>query len=199
MLPIYKIATAPAAEPVTLSDAKAHLRIESTYTTEDTALSAIISVARDWVEKITGYALITQTWDMYLQEWPDGDSITIGKGPLQSVTHIKYTNSLTVQSTWSSTEYSVDTDSVPGRVVLNYDYSWPDFVAHPKNPIAIRFVAGYGASGACVPPSILHAIKLLIGHFYENREHIVIGSNLSINELPMGVMSLLANYREYVF
>ena len=199
MRAIYKIATAPAAEPVTLSEIKDHLRLEPDYDAEDMQLLSIALAARDYVEKITGKLLITQTWDMYLDWWPTGDAIEITKGPLQSVTHIKYTDNLAVQTTWSSAEYSVDTDSDPGRVVLGYDYSWPDFTLHPKNPIVIRFVAGYGASGSSVPPSILHAIKLLIGHFYENREHLVMGSNISIHELPMGVRSLLSCYREIGF
>ena len=206
MLPIYKIATAPAAEPVSKAEIKLQLRIAvddagaAAYTYEDDLIDAYISAARRWVEHITGRALITQTWDMYLQWWPRGDFIEIGKPPLQSVTYVKYTDSDDSVTTWSTDEYSVDTDSDPGRIVLNYGYSWPDFTPSSKNPINVRFAAGYGAAGSNIDSDIILAIKLLVGHFYANRENTYAsGINLDIKEIPMGVMSLLANHRRVGF
>lgn len=206
MLPIYKIATEPAAEPVLKDDFKLHRRLAIdaagavAYDYEDDTIDGFILSSRKWVEHITGRALITQTWDMYLQWWPSGDFIEIGKPPLQSVTYVKYTDSNDVVTTWSPDEYSVDTDSDPGRIVLNYGCSWPDFTPHPKNPINIRFVAGYGAAGSNVEPDIILAIKLLVGHYYINRENsYAAGVNMDIKEIPMGVMSLLANHRRVGF
>lgn len=205
MRPIYKISSAAAATPVSLTEAKMHLRLAATeaaallYADENSYLTALIEAATALTEIITDRALITQTWDLYLQDWPVGDSIEIGKPPLQSVTHVKYTDYDGTETTWSSSEYIVDTDSEPGRIVLAYGYNWPDFTPYPKNPINVRFIAGYGAAGSAVPDPIIHAIKLLISHYYDNREHAIIGMNTSIQELPFGVMSLLSAYREVGF
>jgi uncharacterized phiE125 gp8 family phage protein len=200
--PIYKIATAPAAEPVTAADIKLQLRLAvdaagaAAYAYENDLIDSYIKVARKWVENISGRSMITQTWDMYLDSWPSGNFIEIGKPPLQSVTYVKYTDSDEAVTTWSTDEYSVDTDSEPGRIVLGYDYSWPDFTPHPQNPINIRFVAGYGDDGEDVEAELILAVKLLVGHFYFNRENsYASGTNMEIKEIPMGVVSLIQNHR----
>ena len=92
-----KIVTAAAAVPVTLTEAKAHLRVD--YTTDDTLITTLINVATEYAEKRLGRALITQTWAAYFNDWdeafansPDNDAIHLPYAPLQSVTHIKYYN-----------------------------------------------------------------------------------------------------------
>lgn len=162
------IVTPPAAEPVTSTEAKAHLRVDTTD--DDTLITSLITAARTYAERVLRRALISQTWDLTLDEWPDGNAITIPLPPLQSVTSLKYTDDDGTVNTMSSSWYIVDTASTPGRLVLKDDYSWPSDDLREAMPIVVRFVAGYGAAGSSVPGTILTAIKLLIGHWYENRE-----------------------------
>lgn len=141
-------------------------------TSEDDLLTALISTTRRQAESILGRALITQTWNYYLDCFPDGD-LEIPFPPLQSVTSITYTESDDTSAygnTFSSTYYSVDTDSEPGRVVLNYGQSWASGTLATKNPIKVIFVGGYGATGSTIPEPITTWIKMAAAHLYENRE-----------------------------
>jgi uncharacterized phiE125 gp8 family phage protein len=125
-----------------LDEAKKHCRI---YHSEDDAyVQGVIAAAVEKAESYLRRKLITQTWKVYLDDWPGSGFISLPFGQLQSVTHVKYTDSDGDQSTFSSDYYGTDTDSEPGRVVLNYGESWPTAVLATKNPIEIQFVCGYG-------------------------------------------------------
>lgn len=192
-----KLITPPASEPILLSDAKLHLRIESSYTADDTYISTLLSVAREYVESITNRKLITQTWEAYLTDWPrSADYISLPFGSLQSVTSVVYIDSDGTSHTWPNTEYTVESTTEPGRIVLNYMHSWPSVTLHPSNPIQIQFVCGYGANGSAVPMPIIHAIKLMISDMYEQREPFVVGRNyIPTNTINM----LLFPYRIWSF
>lgn len=164
------VVTAPAGEPVTLSEVKLWSRITSTY--DDDLLSGLITSARqhfDGREPWIGRALLTQTWDYFLNEFPVWD-LCIPLPPLQSITTLKYTDTVGVQQTLASTEYTVDIKSTPGRVVPAFGKFWPSTQCDTPNAVEIRFVAGYGALAAAVPAEIRSWIKQAAGFLYENRE-----------------------------
>jgi len=186
--------TAPTVEPVTATEAKAHLRVS--HTDDDTYIGTLITLARKQAETITQRALINQTWDYYLNRFPAENKLVIPLSRLSSVTHVKYTDKDNTQETFSSGDYIVDTVSEPGQIVLAYGESWPSFTPKPVNPIEIRFVAGYGAAASSVPEGIKHAILLLISHLYENREPI---TNVNMKEIPETVTALLYPYRVMYF
>lgn len=143
----------------------------SSDATDDDILSAIITAARMQVETITGRQLITATWDMFLNDFPSKEYIEIPYGNLQSITSIKYTDcNGTLTTMTATTDYLVDLSSDPGRVVLPYAKSWPSLTLYPVNPIAIRFVCGYGSLASDVPQGIRTAIKMMAADLYENRE-----------------------------
>lgn len=163
---------------------------------EDSLLSALITTARQWVESFARRALITQTWKLYLDGWPCASNIVLPFGSLQSITHCKYTDSTGTQSTFSSSYYSEDTISEPGRLVLNNDQSWPSGVLNTLNPIEVQFVCGYGDNSTDVPSSIRTAIKMMAANWYENREPVSPGlSSYDPKILPMSVKSILYPYR----
>lgn len=183
--------TAPTSEPVTTAEAKAHLRI--TTSDDDTYIGTLIAVARKHVETITGRALINQTWDYFLDNFPPGDKIVIPLPRLSSVTSVKYTDKDNVQTTLAASKYIVDTNNEPGQIVLAYGESWPTFTQKPINAVEIRFVAGYGSGAANVPEGIKQAMLLLIAHWYENREPVNIGN--IVTEIPETINALLWPYR----
>jgi uncharacterized phiE125 gp8 family phage protein len=182
------LVTAPTSEPITTQEAKDHLRI--TTTDDDTLISAMIVAVREYVENVTSRALITQTWDIFYDQFAE---VELPKPPLQSITTIKYIDTDGVQQTVSASVYTVDTDSDPGRVYLAYNQSWPG-IRGINHAVEIRIVAGYGTASA-VPQPIKHAMLLMIGHLYENREAT---APLTISEIPMAVDALLAPYRVVV-
>jgi len=180
------LVTAPTVEPVTVTDIKSHLRIDTAD--DDTLLGVYITVARKWCEKFQNRAYITQTWNLILDDFPDGDVIEIPLPPLQSVSSITYYDTDDTAYTFSTDNYMVDTDSEPGRVVLKYAKTWPSITLRPANAVVIQFIAGYGGAASDVPEHIIHAIKMLVGHLYENRENTDIRN---IVEVPFGVKALL--------
>lgn len=184
-----KLVTAPTEEPVTLADAKAHLRLDGTD--EDSLVTSLITAARQWCEGYQNRAYVTQTWDLVLDAWPrdsEPDRVRIPLPPLQSVASVKYMDADGVQATMPASDYLVDVASQPGRLVLAYGKSWPTVTLQPAAGIEIRFTAGYGAATA-VPETVKQAIKLLVGNWYENREAVLTGT--ISKEIEFAVTALL--------
>lgn len=182
----------PALEPVHITEAREHLRVDSGD--DDSVIEDAIRAAREHIEEAARRALVTQTWKLYLDDWPAGDTIVLPRPPLQSVSSLKYTDKDGVQTTWDSSNYLVDTASEPGRIVLAYGVSWPSVTLRPMNPIEVTFVAGYGNSDA-VPQRWKRAILLLTGHWYENREATITGT--IARSIPFAVESLINLDRNY--
>ena len=187
-----KLITAPATEPVTSTEAKAHLRVDTTA--DDTLIGTLITAARQHVEAHLRRALITQTWELVTDAFPVGDVLRLPLPPLVSVTSIKYTDEDGAESTLSSGLYVVDTDSTKGRVVLKNGETWPSVTLAAANGVRVRYVAGYGEASA-VPRPIRQAILLLIGTMYENRESVLVAQGVTVAQLPFGVDALLMPYR----
>lgn len=167
---ITTLKTAPIKYPITLKEAKKQCEIGEEQPEHDDYLNTLIAAATAQAEQYLHRRLITQTWYLYLDMWPGGDSITLPFGRLQSVTSVKYKDTDGTESTMDSGEYIVDIQSDPGLITLDYNESWPDDELYPSNPIKIEFVCGYGLTGADVPAPIKHAIKLTISDLFENRE-----------------------------
>ena len=163
--------------------------------TEDDLLTALITSARQHVEAITRRALITQTWDAFLDEFPGVPFIEVPFGKFQSVTASSFTYTDSAGTTTimvSTTDFLVDTSSDPGRIILPYGVSWPSFTPYPVNPITFRFTCGYGATSASVPAAIRTAIKMFAADLYEIRETQVVGQTLMQNK---AAENLIETYR----
>lgn len=197
----YSVTTPPSYKPVSVTEAKTHMRV--TGTTDDTYIGNLIDAAVEHCQDIQGRAYVTQTITLKLDEWPDCGHIYLPRAPLQSVTSVTYTPSETeTPTTFSSSYYRVDTATEPGRIVLKDEYDWPTDELIESNGISIVYVAGYGtASGPAdgrpttMPHSIVHALKLLVAHWYENREAVADQSAGNKVELPIAFDRLLSQYR----
>ena len=182
---MWYVKTPPATEPVSLSEAKAHLRVDGTD--EDALITALITAARQKVEDWLGRALITQTLVYMRDEWPEGDEMALPGGQLLSLVSVKYKDSAGAEYTFG--DVVADTQSIPGRIVLDYGCLWPTSVTlHPVNPICVEYTAGYGATAASVPAKIKQAILLLVGELYRNREETTAEK---LMQLPIGISALL--------
>jgi len=180
--------TAPAEEPVELIEAKAHLN--TTSSDDDTLITNLIISARTWVENYLQRALITQTRSLYLDKF--SNEVEVGNTPLQSVLAVTYTDTDGATQTLAASVYSVDTFSVPGKVRLAYNQSWPS-TRQDANVVRIQYKAGYGDAAIDIPEPIKQAMLLLIGHWYENREPVAIGTTTA--NVPFTIESLLYPYR----
>ena len=181
------LSVAPTLEPITADEVKTHLRIMTSD--DDGYINDLIKVVRKKVEYDLRRALTTQTWIMYLDNFPgSGNLIRIPYPPLQSITTIKYYDTANAQQTWSSDEYEVDIYSEPARVGEVSGYTWPSTYDR-MNAVEITFLAGYGATAATVPWTVKQAMFLLCGHYYENREATTDGR--PITTVPMAYENLI--------
>lgn len=187
--------TAPTVEPVSLAQAKKHLRV--TDDDEDALIETAIRASRRNAERFLGRALVTQTWELVIDEFPDAE-IKIPLPPLQSVLSIKYDDGSGVEQTLDTADYDVDAASEPGWVVPAS--SWPSTI-DAINAVRIRFVCGYppdttnspGDLVGNIPDDICHAILLNLGSLYAHRETVVIGQ--TVQSLSWGAEQLLRMHR----
>lgn len=181
--------SAPAETPITLAEAKAQIRLESSVTADDDLLTAIIEAATESVQAATGLQLVTATWELALDSFADVG--TLPKVPLAAITSIKYDDEDDVEQTVSTDVYGSQTPRyLPGSVYLKDGQSWPSDVLGDPGAVRVRYTAGYGAASD-VPSDLKCAVKMMVGHLYENREAVVIGTIAT--ELPLGVANLLSH------
>jgi len=168
--------TAPAGAPITLSQAKAQIRVD--HNDEDVLIQHYIDAATSLLDGPTGIlgrCLVTQSWQMVI------DALT---GPVL----LPFPD--------STIDGAVFTDTAAGT--LAYDLALQDqrLLLRPSSghgrPVEITFTAGYGAASD-VPAAIRQAMLLLIGQWYDNREAVTVGAAGS--PMPMAVDALLAPYR----
>ncbi len=178
--------TAATEEPVSLAEMKLHLRVD--HTEEDAMIASLITTAREQVELEARRTLCTATLEQRLERWPWAGEFVLYRGPVQSITSITYTDKDGTGGTMASGDYVFYKETDPPMLVLAPNAVWPAVDLMPGYSIAIRYVAGYGAATA-VPQRYKQAIKLLVGHWYENREPVVIGTIAT--QIPMAVRALL--------
>lgn len=181
--------TAPASEPITLAEAKAHLRVDASD--EDTLISSLISAAVSHLDATgsLGRAMITQTWAEWVSASPGYVRLPIG--PFQSLTSVEYYDSDNAIQTATLSDFETWLDGDFVRVKPKEGSLWPTAFSRP-DAIKITYVAGFGDDATDVPQGIRQAILLLVGHWYENRMAV---SEARLTEVPIAVEALIGNER----
>lgn len=158
------LVTGPTLEPVTLAEARKQLELSPSDTAHDDHLTLLIQAAREQWEHDTDSCCLTQTWRVNLAGFC-GYEIELPKRPVQSVI-VTYYDASNVSQTLSTSIYSLDTAS--RRIVLTSLQSWP--VTYERwDAVTVTYVAGY-TSAANVPAIHKQAMRLLISHYFENRD-----------------------------
>lgn len=214
-----QLVTAPAAEPLSVADAKTHLRVIATD--DDAYIGALITVARRACEEHLRRALISQVWRLSLDSFPGPGfkpafedpwlnsqfgpvrtpnrrwyyPIPLPRPRLISVTSVTYTDCGGNLTTLDPSLYQVDTQAEPARIAPTADGDWPQTKPGTVNAVQVTYAAGYGTTAADVEPMIVHAMRLWIGHLYANREPVAVGQ--SIAAIPMTIRNLLAPHRVF--
>jgi uncharacterized phiE125 gp8 family phage protein len=200
---------APEVEPVSTAEAKLHCRVDSTA--DDAIFAALITAARLWCEEEAKRSFVTQSWNLVLPDFPryTGESpatwsgglargwngIPLPRPPVQAASvRVKY-----LDPSGASTDF---TDFVvaayePAVVCPSPGKVWPVTQYQRTDAVSVSYDAGYGDAAADVPEPIKQAMKLMIGHWYENREAATLG--VVSAPLAMAVDALLAPYRVWEY
>jgi uncharacterized phiE125 gp8 family phage protein len=188
---------APAVEPISLLEARQHLKIDDTNVADDALITALIVAARQRAEHETGRRLITQVWDLVLDRFPpSSQAIELSSSLIQaqSIVQINYLDTAGVVRAVPLDAFALDAFTLPGYVIPRDGHAWPTDAAGTVNSVRVRVACGYGAQPTDVPMAIRQWILLQLGAMYENREAFVTGK--SVAELPAGFVDrLLDPYR----
>lgn len=174
----------PEVLPVTVSQLKQWLRED--LDDQDSLIETLIQDAVDYIEGPDGIgvAMSPQTWEMSLDAFPH--VIRIPLSPVMSVKSITYTDEEGLPQ--EVTDFQADTVSKPARLMPEHGKRWPQ-TQRSLNAVVVEFKAGYDR----VPGDLLRAVALLVAHWYEHREAVVVGSIAT--ETPFAVESILNKYR----
>ena len=197
-----KILARGTSEPVTLAEAKLHLRVD--LSDDDALITAMISAARDMVERYTSRTLIYTAYRLTMDNWPY--DIELPRSPAieaaaNLVTGIAYItpriryydddgNQQTM--TYAANDFEVLLDNNPPLLVLPPSGMWPITYPLQRGAIEIDWIAGYGSASTGIPQLLRLAIMMLVAHWYEHRE--AVGSFGS--EVPLAVDSVLRLYSD---
>ena len=204
-----QLITPPAQEPVSLAEAKLHLRVD--FPDDDALIVAMIAAARHHAEMLTRRQFITARWKLVLDCFPGvggmgvqvgdpfvlpGHALLLPRSPLQTVLAIDYLDTGKVLQTLPETDYVVDAACEPARITPVAGATWPGTLPQIA-AVSVIFDAGYGTA-ADVPEGIKAWIKLRIGSLYEHREDFALITRGRIEALPF-VDGLLDPYRVISF
>lgn len=206
-MPLVQI-TEPALEPVSLEEAKNHLRVDADLTSDDALIVMLIGAARRYAEMYCNRSFITRKWRLVLDSFPGavamgvpfgityslpGNVIQLERGPVQSVDSIIYTAMDRSFNAMSPSDWVTDTSGGLARVMPRFGAIWP--IPLPEiGAIQVNYTAGYGANASDVPAGIRHWILLRVNTLYENREEVAILPRGKADPLPF-IDSLLDPYR----
>jgi uncharacterized phiE125 gp8 family phage protein len=178
-----QLTAAAAAEPITLADAKAHLKVDTTD--DDALITSLISAARIRAEWLTRRAFITQSWVQWLHCWPTRP-FELALPPLQALTSITVYDTGDTPTVLDSALYRVDASAIPARIAWK-ENTIPPVSLRNFNAVAIAFTAGYGNAGTDVPEAIRRAILMIVADLYAHR-----GDDAPT---PSAALALLESYR----
>lgn len=189
------VITPPAVPVVSLDDAKAQCRVD--HSDDDAYITSLIGVATQHIAAPDGWlgrSLVNQVLEHRVDGflWCSPPDLPLPGRPIVSITSIKYDDTDGVEQTLDPSVYRLIGSTSNPRLALAYGKSWPS-TRRQAEAVRIRYTAGYGATAASVPLPIVHAVKLLIEHYYENRSAVTTDGNAPA-VMPLGVDALLAPY-----
>lgn len=182
------------------TDAVAHLRAS---TADNSLIDDLVLAATQHCEMFTRREFLQKTLRQQMDTWPDSFVWELGRPIINSTAVVLsyLAENGSTYTTFASTNYHVDTESEPGRVVLKSGVTWPNVSIETANSVRAEFQSGFSNNGStfssgstsAVPQRAVQAVRLLLGNYYENRESVVTGTIAT--ELPQSVQALLWGLR----
>ena len=184
----YQVITPASTYPVSLTEAKSHLKVDTTA--DDTYITSIIKAATQLSEEYTNRFFIDTEIEQYASSFVELK--TLFKSKVSAITNVKYYDNNNTLQVLSATVYNTQLNYEPSQIQLAENQSFPS-ITKRNDAVRAKYTVGYGSSASDVPEIIKQAILLTIGNFYQNRNSVVIGRIAT--ELPMNVKWLLDTYK----
>lgn len=197
-------ATTPTTYPMTLDTARQHLNLSTTH--DDEYLNTLIDAATHYVEKRTNTRLLTRRIELRMDGFEDErylesstydsrNNIRLPLHPASSTNAsyptVQYVDTSGTTVTLGTSVWRITTNE-PRQITLEHNESWPAVRVQQEN-VLVTYEAGYGTTQTSVPANVLHALKLLVGHWYRNREAVEVGTASA--KIEFAVDSLLEDER----
>jgi uncharacterized phiE125 gp8 family phage protein len=179
----------PAAEPLTLAEAKTFLRV--VHDDDDELIGVLISAARSQVEAATRRALMTQTWRLSRDAWPIDGRLAVTPVPLRAILAVRVFRADGAAHDIAAAAFAADAAAAPA--VLAFAPGALPAPGRRVGGIELDIEVGYGEAAADVPEPLRQALRMLVAHWYENRGLAAIGQQVAL--LPAAVSALIAPYR----
>ncbi len=185
-----RLKTAPTATPVSVAEAKTHLRIDSSFTADDTYIETLISVATFAAENYMNLWIMQQSWYLDIDSFPDYFNLLRGQNDDLTINSITYADTANANQTLAASNYFGDGSMKPARIYFAPDATIPSTYDKP-NAVVVDFTAG-NRNASEVPAPIRQAILLMVGTYYETRQTV---SDRTYKEIPQSAEFLLMPYR----
>lgn len=194
--PMVKVIEYSTVEPITLDEARQHLRVDVYGSPpehpDDNVIRWQISAAREFCEKYLGLAIANQTLEIALDEFID--PIQLPYGPVVSIEYVRYLDEEGIEQTIEVPDYFFD--DYRGFIAPGIETPWPATQVI-SNAVKIRYHVGYALAGESptnrqLPYPIKAAILLILGDLYEHREN---STSLKLEQIPVAAQTLLDMYR----
>ncbi|WP_338445949.1 hypothetical protein V5F89_12440 [Pelagerythrobacter marensis] len=177
----------PAAEPVSVAEAKEFLSIGADEPDFDVLLASFIAAAREQLEAVTSTRLAEQTLQLHADGFADLRRLPLG--PVQAVSEIVYDDAAGAEQVLASGDYELFGAGLEQGVRPAFGKTWP---AGALRASAVRVTAAVGYEQ--LPRPLWAAILLMTGDLFANRETT---SSTTSTKIPMSmqVEALITNYR----
>lgn len=184
-----QVITPPSVYPVTLEQMKLHLRVDDEGSPDthpdDDLIEAQIGAATEWCEDYLDYAIVEQQLKLFIDYFPSTRYLTLPRSKLISIDLVQYYDTNGDLQTWDSANYSADTASTEGRLLLLPTSEWPE-TQERIQAVQVTYTAGYPSDDNSpadyrvnIPKRVVAAIKLLVSDLYESRQQLIIGASLA--------------------
>jgi len=191
------ITVQPTAEPVTVSDVKAVLRLDQSFTADDALIAGHITAAREHAERITCRSLVKKSYTATFERFPcPSERFILPVPPVLTVDAIRYRDYTLTWQTWDPSEYLVSLKQQPAVIIPASTFIYPSsYYQRGLDSVEVDLTAGYGdSSGPSLPGSIAQAIKQIAQYYYDHPE--LAGAD-KIAELPHNAISVLRSFHIY--
>lgn len=187
----------PDGELVTLEEIKNHCRVDADITEDDDLLRFLVETAIERAEDYTKRSFAQRVLLLTLTDFPRGcwapyqTQIYLPGAPVQEVIAVKYVDPSGETQTLAASAYQVALDDDPPYICVPVgSLSWPS-TRWQTDAVTIEYKAGYARIGSppdasTVPKKALQAVRLLVGHWYRNRESVSVETRQVPAELPQG-------------